>query len=229
MDKSNISETTPFLFLCVFWGIPPPSRRTLGRYAGGAPPILYVLTFPRKYFCFTKLENKKRVVYIRGGSRTCAFSWGLGTALDAPTSGEHTCIRTSPTTRPKIVCDKSPYHQNILMFKWHLKTLSPSLSLSHTHTHTHLRSISIHFCYENVIVLMLKVKPMDFCDLWFYFCDFKHQFGTFEKVILMICWSCYKTVILCVWNSTQMQEKENLFVARFFLFGGKNSPVLGIF
>ncbi len=76
MDKSNISETTPFLFLCVFLGISPrpPSRRTLGRYAGGAPPILYVLTFPRKYFCFTKLEIRKKVVYIKGGSMTCAFS-----------------------------------------------------------------------------------------------------------------------------------------------------------
>jgi hypothetical protein len=130
-------------------------------------------------------------------------------------------MRTSPTTKPKIVCDKSPYHQNILMFKWHLKTVS--------HTHTHLRSLSIHFCYENVIVLMLKVKPMDSCDLWFYFCDLKHQFGTFEKLTLMICWSCYKTAILCVWNSTQMQEKENLFVARFFVVCRKNSPYLGIF
>jgi hypothetical protein len=36
--------TTP-----VFWGISP-NRRTLGCYAEGAPPILYVLMFPWKYF-----------------------------------------------------------------------------------------------------------------------------------------------------------------------------------
>jgi hypothetical protein len=53
-------------------------RRTLGCYAGEAPPILYIPTFPWKYFFFTKWERneeiKKRDVYVRGGSCTHAFS-----------------------------------------------------------------------------------------------------------------------------------------------------------
>ncbi len=74
-------KTTPFLFLCVFWGISPSRRRTLGRYyARGTRSILCVPTFPWKYFFFyetrEKQGNKKRVVYRRGNSNTRAFSWG---------------------------------------------------------------------------------------------------------------------------------------------------------
>jgi len=48
--------------------------------AEGAPPILYVLTFPWKYFFSTKYKtgkksgNKKRVVYVRRGSCTHVVS-----------------------------------------------------------------------------------------------------------------------------------------------------------
>jgi hypothetical protein len=67
--------TTTFLFLYVFWGISP-SKRTLGRYAERAPPILYVNMFPGN-FCFYEIRkkwgNEKRVVYI--GGMTCLFRW----------------------------------------------------------------------------------------------------------------------------------------------------------
>jgi hypothetical protein len=58
--------------------------KTLGPYAEGAPPILYVPMFPWKYFFSTKCERSeeikknvistKRVVYVRGGSHPHAFS-----------------------------------------------------------------------------------------------------------------------------------------------------------
>jgi hypothetical protein len=81
------------LFLCVFWGISP-SRRTLGCYASGAPPIVHVPTFPWK----KKLGNQKRAIYTRGDSCcTHAFSWGLGTASVALPLGERTHMGTSPT------------------------------------------------------------------------------------------------------------------------------------
>jgi hypothetical protein len=51
-------------------------RRTLGCYAGEAPPILYIPML--EIFLFYKMGkkrgNKKRVVYVRGGSYTHAFS-----------------------------------------------------------------------------------------------------------------------------------------------------------
>jgi hypothetical protein len=39
---------------------------------------IFLFYEPRK-----KWGNKKRVVYVRGGSSTCAFSWGLGTPSDS--------------------------------------------------------------------------------------------------------------------------------------------------
>jgi len=79
--------TTPFLFLCVFWGISP-NRRTLGRYVKGALPILYVLMFPWKYFFSIsigkKWGNEKRVVYVRGV--TCPSRWTLRCG-DSPSWG----------------------------------------------------------------------------------------------------------------------------------------------
>jgi hypothetical protein len=36
-----------------------PSRRTLGCYAKGGPPILYVPIFPRKYFLFYEMRKKR--------------------------------------------------------------------------------------------------------------------------------------------------------------------------
>ncbi len=43
--------------------------------------------------------NKKRVDSVRGGSRTRAFSWGLGTASGAPPSRERTLTGTALTNR----------------------------------------------------------------------------------------------------------------------------------
>jgi len=58
-----------------FEGSPP--AETPGHYANGAPPILYVPTFPWKYFFFMKQERSKEMkielFYIMGGSSTCAF------------------------------------------------------------------------------------------------------------------------------------------------------------
>jgi hypothetical protein len=74
------------------------------KFEGGAPSILYV---PMEIFLFYKMrkkwENEKRVVYIRGGSFTCVFPLGSQTASgsrpsSAPPSGEHTHMRTTPTT-----------------------------------------------------------------------------------------------------------------------------------
>jgi hypothetical protein len=52
----------PFYFyVYIFWGISP-SRRTLECYAGGNfPQILYVPTFPWKYFFLTKWERSKEM------------------------------------------------------------------------------------------------------------------------------------------------------------------------
>jgi hypothetical protein len=51
-------------------------------------------------FCETgkKWENQKRVVYVKGGSCTCVFSWGSETPSGATPLGERTRARTSPTT-----------------------------------------------------------------------------------------------------------------------------------
>jgi hypothetical protein len=60
---------------------------------GGALPILYVPMFSWKYFSFMKQERSeeiKRVVCVKGGSSTRAFSWGLGTPL-----GSHPWMMTS--------------------------------------------------------------------------------------------------------------------------------------
>jgi hypothetical protein len=60
-------------------------------------------------FLFHKLGktwgNQKRVVYLRAGSSTCAFSWGLGTPLGsqpwAPLPQENALVPgTSCTTKP---------------------------------------------------------------------------------------------------------------------------------
>jgi hypothetical protein len=40
---------------------PPPRRRTLGPYAKGASPILYVSTIPWKYFFCRKLERSEEI------------------------------------------------------------------------------------------------------------------------------------------------------------------------
>ncbi len=103
-------KTTPFLFLCVFWGISPSRRRTLGHYyVRAAPSILCVprFHFQWEYFFFYQMRkkqgNKKRVVYTRGSSNTRAFSWGsritiplgLHTLQSTPRSGEHTRMATS--------------------------------------------------------------------------------------------------------------------------------------
>jgi hypothetical protein len=60
------------------------STRTIGHYAGGAPPILYVPTFPWKYFIFTKRKRNKEIkrelfLSVLGGShffvRTVSFGF----------------------------------------------------------------------------------------------------------------------------------------------------------
>jgi hypothetical protein len=95
------TNNTLFISICI-WGIFP-SRRTLGHYAEGAHPILYVPMFPWKYFLFTKWERSeeiKRVVYERGGSSPSAFSWGLGTPSGScpwvPLPQKNTLIRDPP-------------------------------------------------------------------------------------------------------------------------------------
>jgi hypothetical protein len=75
--------------------------------SGTGPPSR--LMFPWKYFLLYELGkkqgNQKRALYIRGGSRTRAFSWGLGTPSfglmlsSAPCSGEHARMGTSLTTK----------------------------------------------------------------------------------------------------------------------------------
>jgi hypothetical protein len=55
----QIWETTPFLFLCILSDLP---QQNNGRdYAKGAPPILYVPTFPWKYFFPLKQERSKEI------------------------------------------------------------------------------------------------------------------------------------------------------------------------
>jgi len=108
---------------CVFWGISP-NRRTLGCYDGGAFPILYVpmeicLLYKRR----KKGGNFKRVVFVREGPSTCAFSWGLGTP-----SGSCPCVPlpqrdrnrtgTSPTTT-----------RNKASWNWFLPVSTPYYSI----------------------------------------------------------------------------------------------------
>jgi hypothetical protein len=72
------------------------------------------------YIMGKKWGNKKRVVYVRGGSCTRAFSWGLGAPLDDPLpSGERT--RTSPTTK---------YHKSHLWASLKLETLDTLIQVS---------------------------------------------------------------------------------------------------
>jgi hypothetical protein len=59
--------------------------------------------FPCSHGNISFLQNRKeaekmKVVYIMGGSHTCAFSWGLGTPTDAPPTRECTRMGISPTT-----------------------------------------------------------------------------------------------------------------------------------
>jgi hypothetical protein len=56
--------------MCILRNLP--SRRTLGRYAEGAPPILYVSKFPWKYFFFVN-GKKREEIKKRVGSITRAF------------------------------------------------------------------------------------------------------------------------------------------------------------
>jgi len=55
--------------------------------------------------------NKKRVVYTRGGSWICAFSWGLGKPLGSssqvPLPKENALVQEpSPTTKfDDVMCD----------------------------------------------------------------------------------------------------------------------------
>jgi hypothetical protein len=44
-----------------FEGSPPAEEQTLWCYARGAPPILYVPTFPWKYFFSTKGEGSEEI------------------------------------------------------------------------------------------------------------------------------------------------------------------------
>jgi len=55
----QIWKTTPFLFLCILSDLP---LQKNGRdYAKGAPPVLYVPTFPWKYFFSIKQERSKEI------------------------------------------------------------------------------------------------------------------------------------------------------------------------
>jgi hypothetical protein len=55
-------ETTLFFkFFYVYFEGSPPSRRTLGPYARGVPPIVHVPTFPWKYFFSTKWKRSQEI------------------------------------------------------------------------------------------------------------------------------------------------------------------------
>jgi hypothetical protein len=96
MDYHHLSNITIFIF-----------KKTLIHMCikfEGAPSILYV---PMEIFLFyemrKKRENKKRVVYIGGGSFTCMFPLGSQKASCsgprlAPPLGEYTRMGISPTT-----------------------------------------------------------------------------------------------------------------------------------
>ncbi len=65
---SWLHKQLPFSF-CVYFERSPSSKRTLGHYVKGAPPILYVPTFPWKYFFFMKQERReeiKRELFMQG-------------------------------------------------------------------------------------------------------------------------------------------------------------------
>ncbi len=100
-DASPQLQTTPFIFLCVFWRISP-SRRTLGHHAKGAPQF-YTICFhvPMKIFATGKRHwNEMRVVFVRGGSHTCSFSWSWGTPWGScpgvPHPQENTFVQEPP-------------------------------------------------------------------------------------------------------------------------------------
>jgi hypothetical protein len=63
-----------FISMCILRDLPQ-QKNPRESYVGGAPTILYV---PMEIFLFYKMGKKqgntKRVVYVREGSCTCAFS-----------------------------------------------------------------------------------------------------------------------------------------------------------
>jgi hypothetical protein len=71
--------------MCILTVLPP--QKNPRALCWGAPPILYVRMFPWNFIFYQtrkKWGNKRRVVYVRRGSCTHAFSPGLGR-----TSGSH--------------------------------------------------------------------------------------------------------------------------------------------
>ncbi len=100
-----INNSLFIISMCILMVLPP--QKNPRALCWGAPPILYVPTFPWILFFYQtrkKWGNKKRVVYVRGGSRTYAFSWGFGknlglTPLSAAPSREFTHMGTSPITK----------------------------------------------------------------------------------------------------------------------------------
>ncbi len=83
LSLSLLRKQPPFYFYVYFEGSPPAE----GHYAGQLPNFIcshVPMEIFLSYKTGKKLGNWKRVVYIQGGSHTCAFSWGSGTP-----SGSH--------------------------------------------------------------------------------------------------------------------------------------------
>jgi len=98
-----------------------PNPRVLCR---GSSPNFICSHIPMEIFLVYRMgkseEIKREFVYVRGGSCTRTFSWGLGAPLDAPLpSGERT--RTSPTTK---------YYKSHLWASLKLETLDTLMQVS---------------------------------------------------------------------------------------------------
>ncbi len=99
-----------------------PSRTTLGCYAGGALPILYVPMFPWKYFFSTKWERReemKRELFVCGGGGVLVHMrfWEHPRAhvLECPSLRRMHCTGTSPTT---FKCFVSIHHLSCMECWW---------------------------------------------------------------------------------------------------------------
>ncbi len=78
LQLSLVQKQLPFLFLCILRDLPLQGNpRALGQQSS---PKFICVHIPmgkiKSYEMGKKQENKKRVVYIRGGFHTCAFSLG---------------------------------------------------------------------------------------------------------------------------------------------------------
>jgi hypothetical protein len=81
-----------------------PQQKNPRALCQGSSPNFVCSHVPMEIFLFYKMrkkwENKKRVVYVMGGSCTSAFSWGLGTPSSSrtwvPLAQENTLVIQEP-------------------------------------------------------------------------------------------------------------------------------------